>query len=194
MARNTVKNASTTVENNAPELLPDASQAPRSTQETALVTSKSAAVAQLLNEMATDISSGGFVGKMTPELNDALLADTTIEWSPVFITLEPGDVIRGYLVGKGVTEVEDQQTRQPKPVPTWIMADKLGEGARHAQFLTSHQLESDLVRINPTTGEVEPRFNELVMIARLPDERSAKGRVVSRYRIAWLGAKKGEVK
>lgn len=126
--------------------------------------------------------SGGDAGAMDAEVA-ALLSGSEIQWAPIFLRLEPGDVVRGWLVGRGVTDVEDQQTRESKTVGTWILADGPGKNARRAQFLSAHQLEGDLVEV--INGVIEPKFGRYVIIARLADERTAKGRMVSRFRIGW---------
>lgn len=126
--------------------------------------------------------AGGDAGAMDAEVAQ-LLSGSEIQWAPIFLRLEPGDVVRGWLVGRGVTDVEDQQTRESKTVGTWILADGPGKNARRAQFLSAHQLEGDLVEV--INGVIEPKFGRYVIIARLADERTSKGRMVARFRIGW---------
>lgn len=135
-------------------------------------------------------SGGAVIGSIVPtkitadeaaELM-AELSDGSYSLSPTFIKLQPGDVIRGTLVGMSATEVTDPQDKSMKRVGTWILQDERGF---QAQFLTAHQLDQELSIKNPQTGEVTPRLGEYVVIAKLADETIPGGRRVGRFRIAF---------
>lgn len=130
--------------------------------------------------LATGTPSG-FITKQTDDTFREL-ASGAYEMAPIFVKIEPGEVISGFLVGQSEVEIQDSATREPKSVSTWILEN--AERTARVCFLTSYQLDRDLQDFDTATGEVRPKFGRFVKIARQADER-VSGRVVSRYLVAF---------
>lgn len=142
----------------------------------------------------TDVAGSNMVQTMTAELaaelHKELSTPGAYAMSPVFISLKPGQVVRGVLVEAGKMEITDTATKQLKDVGTWTLED--GNGFR-CRFLTAHQLDQELNVVDEKTGEVRPRIGAYVIIAKLEDEKLAGGRNVGRFRVAIKKATPAEV-
>lgn len=139
-------------------------------------------------------ASGGMIATFDEAAARELMSGD-YEVAPRFVKLEIGTMVRGKLVDRGSVEITETDPRTgevySKEVATWTIENS--EGTARLRFLSSHQLDEDLTRDGGTGPDGAalprvPRFGEHVSIARLQDERTGKGRVVTRYAVAFKRA------